>query len=361
MAFIALIAIGLGVSQRMRRVLGGMNEMFILIPMVVYLAPAIASTYQVGIRHILPLYPFLLMIAAIAAVPMLRRPATRFTLAGLSVLWAIAFAGVYPNTLTFFSRAVGGPRQGYHYLADSNVDWGQGLKHLKAWMADRGIERIGLAYFGSADPAYYGIDYTALPAATPGLELPSVARRWSRPQLPGYVAVSATVLSGVYLDPQWRLFYGGLQQREPVAVIGNSIFVYWLDRWPDPEAPAAGDAQAERVLADELLKAQWFNRAAIHYRRYLDRHPDEPPVLLNLGVALASSGEVDDGIVALQRAVALAPGVGLGQVTLANALAARGRLTEATTVVRRALAIDPSDATAIDLLRQIQAVTNARF
>ena len=49
-------------------------------------------------------------------------------------------------------------------------------------------------------------------------------------QLPGYVAVSATVLRGVYLGEPERAFYKSFLNRTPVASIGHSIFVYWVEQ-----------------------------------------------------------------------------------------------------------------------------------
>jgi tetratricopeptide (TPR) repeat protein len=357
--FLALIAIGLVACVRLRARLGSFNEAFVLIPIAIYLAAAIANPYQVGIRHLLPLYPFLLLVTAVAAMMLLRRRTGRFVLAGLGAFWALMLATVYPNTLTFFNRAVGGPSHGYQYLADSNVDWGQGLKLLKQWMTRERVSRIGLAYFGTADPRYYGIDYTPLPAATPGFRLPS-APAWGPPPLPGYVAVSATVLTGVYLDPEWQLFYEGLRRLTPAAVIGNSIFVYWLDRWPeaDAELPAGVDAvDADRRLGDELLKVQWLPRAITHYRRSLHRHPGQPRVLTNLAAALLRTGATGEAIPLLQRAVSLAPDSGPGHLLLASALFdTRAEPARILVHARRAAALLPNDADALLMLARALAV-----
>jgi hypothetical protein len=183
--FIALFVIGLFAWMQRMHEFGWMNEIFIMLPVAIYLVAAVTNTHQVGLRHILPVYPFVLLISVAGAMGLCRRVAGRMALAGLMVFWLIVFARVYPHTLTFFNQFVGGPRNGYKYLADSNIDWGQGLKLLKQWMDRQGVSQIGLAYFGTADPTYYGIDYTQLPAATPSFELPSIARRWVRPQLPG--------------------------------------------------------------------------------------------------------------------------------------------------------------------------------
>ena len=132
---------------------------------------------------------------------------------------------VYPHYLAFFNRFVGGPRHGQEYLVDSSLDWGQDLKGLKRWMDKNNVQHINLSYFGTADPGYYKINCTHLPGA------PFFAEQFVKgPELPGYVAVSATNLRGVYFDERWRDFYKPLLEMEPVAVIGYSIYVYRVER-----------------------------------------------------------------------------------------------------------------------------------
>jgi tetratricopeptide (TPR) repeat protein len=361
-ALLALVAIGLVVLVRRRRQFGWINEAFIAVPVVLYFAVSITNTYHVGIRHLLPLYPFFLLVGTAGAMVLVRGRPGRLALGGLIVFWVVVVADVYPHTLTFFNRFVGGPGEGYKYLADSNIDWGQGLKQLKRWMDRESVPHIGLAYFGTADPAYYGIDHTRLPAGIPGIELPSIAQTWTKPRLPGHVAVSATVLTGVYLDPRWQIFYGGLRRMKPTAVIGNSIFVYWLDRWPEAEdysSPAApSDVDAERRLGDELLQAQWFEHAAIHYRRYVARRPQERQVLSNLGLALFWAGDLEQAIPALQQGVAAAPDSGVAQLALASALFdGRRDIREVLFHARRAAAVLPSDPGALVMLGRALAVS----
>jgi hypothetical protein len=93
---------------------------------------------------------------------------------------------------------------------------------------------VNLAYFGVADPAYYGIDAThiwgtTIPGVTPSMMGP--------PRLPGHVAVSVTLLNGVPFGERDRDFYKPLRDRTPVADIGGSIRVYWVTEpwWQRPE------------------------------------------------------------------------------------------------------------------------------
>ena len=153
------------------------------------------------------------------------REIVTFCMASLLILETVEFVRVYPSPLTLFNLFVGGPANGHKYLVDSNLDWGQDLKPLKRWMDREQIPVINLAYFGTADPGYYGMQEIPLPGAPffePNLNRP--------PQLPGYVAISATILSGVYSGPDEEHFYQPFREMEPVAVIGNSINVYQIQQ-----------------------------------------------------------------------------------------------------------------------------------
>jgi tetratricopeptide (TPR) repeat protein len=361
-SLIALTALGVVVLVGRRHELALKNEAFIVVPVVIYLLVSAVNTFHVGIRHLLPIYPFILLIAAAGVMVLVRRRAGRVALGGLMTFWVVVAADVYPHTLTFFNRFVGGPAHGYKYLADSNIDWGQGLKLLKNWMDRESVPQIALAYFGTADPAYYDIDYTSLPAATPGMNLPSIDRMWTKPRLPGYVAVGATVLTGVYLDPEWQLFYRGLYGTRPVAVLGNSMFVYWLDHWPeapDQALPATPtEIDAEQLLGDELVLARWFDHAAVHYRRYLRERPDDTRAVRNLGLALFWDGDLERAIPALQQALAAEPDTGVAQLALASALFDERRdIREVVTHARRAATLLPSDPRALVMLGRALAVS----
>jgi hypothetical protein len=198
--------------------------MFLLVPVVVILGFFSLSNQAIGLRYVLPIYPFLFVFAG-GAVPWL---SSSKALIGLTIgllAWSVAAAGyVYPHFLAYFNEAVGGPSQGYRYLVDSNLDWGQDLKGLKRFMDERDISRIHLSYFGSDTPARYGIAYDWLPSYL--LDNPTPGKFDPSPK--GWVAVSATTLQGVHLSN--KDLFAWFRQREPVAKIGYSIFIYRTDR-----------------------------------------------------------------------------------------------------------------------------------
>ncbi len=208
------------------------DGLFVVGPPAVYFLAAVAGHLNIGLRHILIVYPFALLLAGRTVAALVRSPSPgtsrrwrSVVLAGLCLAQVVEFATVYPDCLAFFNAGIGGPSHGAEYLVDSNLDWGQGLKLLKRWMTEHQVSRINLSYFGYADPAYYQINYNPLPGS-PFFDY----GRIGKPQLPGYIAVSATNLRGLYLSDFSKDLYANLQTRPPIAVLGHCIYVYWIEK-----------------------------------------------------------------------------------------------------------------------------------
>lgn len=178
----------------------------------VYLIFAVFSHFNIGERHILPVYPFALLSAAMAG-DWLTKKRLGVTLAGLFLLLNAADALRYaPGYLSYMNVFVN-PQTSYQLLSDSNLDWGQGLLALQKYQSQHSGEPISLAYFGSVDPAVYGITAHKLKEN----EHPS-----------GTVVVSATTLSGQYLDNP--LSYRWLLQYKRTRILDHSIYVFEVNR-----------------------------------------------------------------------------------------------------------------------------------
>jgi hypothetical protein len=144
--------------------------------------------------------------------------------------YAIGTIRIYPNYLPYFNELVGGPGNGYKYLADSFVDWGQDLPALKTYMEERDMDSIRLAYFGSGDASYYGIDYEYLPSV--GLTPTQPGQKWwyepgaDSPETldlaGGPIAISVTLLAGIFYPG----YYDSLRDLEPVGNVGHSILIF---------------------------------------------------------------------------------------------------------------------------------------
>ncbi len=201
----------------------GLKEVFLYIIFPAALVFIIMSMQKVniGIRHILPVYPFIFTLIGFA--PNIRTQSRRLAAAVFygCVIWYIySAASIFPHDLAYFNEFIGGPKNGYKYLVDSNLDWGQDLAGVKEYMDEKKIDKIKLAYFGLSDPGYFHIDYDYLPSfiiidpQNVNAEVP----------LKGYFAVSATMLQGVYLPD--RDFYKIFRDSQPIDTIGYSIFIY---------------------------------------------------------------------------------------------------------------------------------------
>lgn len=203
----------------------------LLISMGLFLIIAMSAKTDVGVRYVLPIFPLGILFAGAAAGTILcsRRWQGKVFLAALLLFQVVECARIHPDHLAYFNPVFGGAKHGHKWLVDSNLDWGQDLKGLAQWMKDNKVEHINLSYFGSANPLYYGINYTPL-IGSPFFD----HSRVQPPKLPGYVAVSATNLQGVYLG-RARNYFGPLRREKPAAVIGHSIHVYRAEKpwWSD--------------------------------------------------------------------------------------------------------------------------------
>ncbi len=207
------------------------NALFLLIPAALYFLAFLPSKYNIGMRHILPIYPFLFVfMSSILTIQIdaWGQQFTKFTkfanfanykqYAKYVVLFLIAWLMMstvfaYPYFLPYFNDLVGGQKNGYKYLLDSNLDWGQGLKETAVWLQEHDYSNttIRMSYFGNEDPAYRGIAYQKIMCApTPGIQVISANKLYD-------------FQGNQYGCTDWLLNY------KPLAVIGYSMYVYNID------------------------------------------------------------------------------------------------------------------------------------
>jgi hypothetical protein len=152
------------------------------------------------------------------------RPVPRWLAAG--VLGTLVFATVWawPNGLGFFNQLWGGSDQGYKYLHDSNLDWGQGLPELAEWHKANGEPPLAVWYYGT-DPACLRPPFRYAPLHT--LPVPD-ADTFRILFGNGYFAVAASHLHGyVTLTPHSVTALNWIRTLTPVARTGQ-FFIYDL-------------------------------------------------------------------------------------------------------------------------------------
>ena len=207
---VILLALKIGARTSIPFVFVGLG-----IPPLIYFFVCIMSTLNIGLRHLLPIYPFMFIMISAAVFGGADKRYRKFAQIEAIILagvLAVESMSIHPNYLAYFNELAGGPANGPHYLIDSNLDWGQDLKKLKQWSDQRGLESICLSYFGHADPSYYGISYQRLDSLR---DMSDVANANC------VVAVSAQLLFEGKGDR-----FRALRQFVPDDRIGYSIYTY---------------------------------------------------------------------------------------------------------------------------------------
>lgn len=189
---------------------------YLAVPAALVVTASFFDQAHLGLRRILPAYPFAFALVAVAAGVKPCRLCGR-VYAGL-VIWAVAASLLaYPHYLAYFNVLSGGTDRAPYLLDDSNVDWGQDLPALADWQNANPEVEIRLRYFGTVEPSLYGVAASRIPDA-----------EIIRPQ-PGIVyAVSAHNLVNVRKaarqanrpDVDW------LSRYAPFERVGGSIWLY---------------------------------------------------------------------------------------------------------------------------------------
>lgn len=277
--------------------------LFLTIPAAIYFAVAMASRMNIGIRHILPMFPFLFVLAGWAAATLIqRRRRWAYIVVAVLVFDTVSSVRAFPAYIPYANDLWGGPANTYKYLSDSNADWGQQLKSIKKYVDDRGIKDCYFAYFAGVvtDPAYYGI---------PCKPLTTIASVWLQPwidvpsHVDGTVFISAGVLSGYEFGPDVLNPYDQFQRIRPTAIIEHGVFVF-DGHFDIPLASALNhitrsqllakqsrldDAVSEARLAVSIAPAAFQTESALGFLLLQTKRPDEAREHLQRALTLAQS------------------------------------------------------------------------
>jgi len=223
---------------------------YALAPPALYLAVAMMSGMNIGVRHLLPMYAFAIIFAAAGAA----------TLAGMNRRWAILCSALivahivssllaFPNEIAYANEAWGGPQNVHTLLSDANVDWGQQLFQVKQWQDSHPDQECWFAYFArpEIDPGVYGIRCHALPTLDTqflgGAEV-------IPPSITGAVLISAGDLSGCEWPSAQVNPYRSFQPLHPDLTIDDSVFVY-QGTFAAPEISAISRAQQSQTFLEQ--------------------------------------------------------------------------------------------------------------
>lgn len=300
---------------------------FLLVPVGVYFAVITWSHFDIGARHLMPVYPFLYVLAGATAAMALRRGTGWAVLTAALLAWQIVTTlRVAPDYMAYGNEAAGGPLQVRRYLSDANVDWGQQLKTVKQYLDHNHTGNCWFAYFpdGAVQPQDYGISCKRLPTPS-GLwwfNLPMQVP----PAIEGTVLISESDLDGVESGDGALNPYDAFRKLRPVAILQDGVYVYrgafrvplasaWVDVRHSEELArvgqldlalqsaqaaarlAPGSPRVQLQLANVLVLQQQWQDAQLHYQlaqnSLLLQRPDlqaeelEPSIAFGLKNALS--------------------------------------------------------------------------
>jgi 4-amino-4-deoxy-L-arabinose transferase-like glycosyltransferase len=277
--------------------------LFLALPAAIYLLIAIGSGMNGQARYILPIYPFLILLASAAAWEFARRSRSwAIAIAGLVVFAAASSLHAFPDYLAYANEAFGGPANTYRLANDSNADWAQGLKFVKQYLNQNHIADCWFDYGDPAvDPRYYGIP--CKPLGTAWMHL-GIAGAVGVPEtITGTVLISASELNGEW-GPDVLNPYDQFHSLRPVAIPGNIVLVY-RGTFHVPLASAYSHLAAasidvrEHHLPEALAEAQEAVRLA----------PDSADIQAGLAQTLTAAGKNAEATQANLTALRLARAV----------------------------------------------------
>ncbi len=192
---------------------------------------SITGNLNIGFRHLFPILPFAYILVAKKISDFFRNIKNEHTKNTLKIILAIIIVWVilepiifFPSYISYFNEFAGGPRNGYKYVTDSNLDWGQDLKRLHNWVNDYNlkhpanqIDKIHIDYFGGSNPTYYFGDK-------------SIPWHGEYGPAKGWLAISATFLQeSIHKQKKpGEKSYEWLLNCQPFARVGDSIFIYYV-------------------------------------------------------------------------------------------------------------------------------------
>jgi hypothetical protein len=297
-----LILLAISAWAIVRRKLPAREVWFLTLPPILYLAVAMSAHMNIGMRHVLPMYAFLTVLQAGAAMALAR--GSRNWMAVLLVLIAmqvITSVKAFPNYIPYANELWGGSKETWHLLSDSNSDWGQQLKATSKYLRDHGIKDCWFVYFaeGVVPYQYYGIPCKPLPtqdALWIGEKFYDVPA-----EIDGPVLISGADLSGFEYGPAELNPYAQFQQLTPTAVIQDGVYVF-EGHFAIPMAAAVGHVQK----AQELLAAKQLDQALQEAQQAVTLAPTSVKAQLRLGDVQKAMGQADNGRRSYEEALRLA-------------------------------------------------------
>jgi 4-amino-4-deoxy-L-arabinose transferase-like glycosyltransferase len=225
--FLLLTGLSLGWAV-WRGLRGDTRYLVVLIPIVIYGGSAMFADINIGIRHLLPLFPFLFMLAGVLLDHWLSTSRNRIALAAVFLIFLFCIeesVRAYPNYIPYMNQ-LASTRPHWMLLSDSNIEWGDDNGALAEYLKAKGETSVRAACLGgSIVLPLHGVKYVDL--LSPEVKLEDTR----------YVAIGASFLNGSTV-PGWSAgsgretpeqrhnYFASYRDRVPEAVFGGTIYLF---------------------------------------------------------------------------------------------------------------------------------------
>lgn len=267
--------------------------LFLLLPPVVFLIFASSSDFTNSLRHILPIYGFLIVLSSAGAIWLCRKfNACRYALVALLAFNAAAAVRTAPNYLAFANDLWGGYENTHRiFLSDT----GQNMKQVSEYLTRENIHDCWIVAF---------VHPEMIRAVQPCRPMPSsmrimISRDLIDPVPP--VIEGTIVVNERDIPPLGGDEYLPIIKSQPIAFIGGNIFVY-RGRFEVPLVAAMSRVHRSGYF----LRMNDVDEAISEGRQAAELGPDDPRTHLALGLALARSRQKEEARSELDRAAELA-------------------------------------------------------
>lgn len=191
----------------------------VLIPSGLFLAAAALNGINIGLRHVLPVYPFFIVLGGYLGgrlIELTNGIARKFVLLAFAVsfvFFAMKTVQAAPDYLSYFNELVSGTQRGAELVADSNLNWGQDNARLAEFVKQKSIPQIKIQS-EAQNPAvydYYKINWDT--ATEKDLLAPA----------PGFYALGIGVYQSLQKNSQ--SWFNG---KAPQYAVGKTFYVFFV-------------------------------------------------------------------------------------------------------------------------------------
>lgn len=286
-----LLLLPAGVVMLLREPRYRRQALFLLLPALGYFAIAMSSKFSIGIRHVLQVYPFCILLAGFGLAALWRRGvAWQAALACLLAYQGAVAVRTAPDYIPFANAFWGGPAKAYDVLTFDSVEWGQSLKRIREYVARNGIRECWIG--GVGDPDLFA-------DLSPCKRLPE-GRLW-RNRLGTVGQVPERITGALFLGVRMMVPREGETYRQFARghgkMVADAVFVC-----QGTFDVAAVAALSDAIAADEAGGAGRRQEAIALANRATSLASGDPRTWISLGDALLADGRREEAREAADRA-----------------------------------------------------------